>query len=84
MTTRDAPLFAAGKPTVHLIHRWRDAGARHPLPRDAVLERDRSATPWFRSFAGRVLPEHEPIPFGALCDERGVGSQAFLDWLDGL
>lgn len=80
MSARNAPLFDGGKPTLTLRLQWAQKGALQPIVSGlSVLEEDRSATRSFRLLWSKAFPSRDPLPFVALAEKDGRGSQAFWD-----
>ena len=68
-----------GRPTPVMIARWRGKGAIVAMPpRTVLIERDRTATPAFRSFWKTAFPDKESLPPEPISDREGRFTQKML------
>lgn len=83
MSLRNAPLFdAEGRGTPTLGGQWRAKGAAQPYQaRAPLVERDGTATRYFREVWRVAFPTREPLPFERIAEADGRGTDAFWDRL---
>ena len=81
MTIRLGRLFEAdGSATPLMFGLWRQKGALQALrPGVALIEQDRSGTRFFRSLWAVAFPTRDPLPFEAIAEPDGTGSEVFWE-----
>jgi hypothetical protein len=80
VSLRKAILFRDGKATMILRAQCSQQGALQPIMAGArLLEADRSASRYMRSWWRVAFPEREHLPFGPVATEDGLGTDVFWD-----
>lgn len=81
MSLRNAVLFdAKGLGTTTLAGQWRAKAAEQPYQaRAPLVERDGSATRYFREVWRAAFPDRDPLPFERIAEADGRGSTRFWD-----
>lgn len=83
MTIRNAPLFGpGGHGTPVLFGQWRRRMPAQPIQaRNVLVERDGTATKYFRDLWRAAFPTREPLPLEPIADRDGLGTGRFWDLL---